>query len=297
MSDATVLINIVLYNPDKDKVLELIRVCSEYQSAKILLFDNAAADAQCLEFTYSEQIILFKSPKNVGIAGAHHYACKMAERENLDFVLFLDQDTQLPDYFLNDMVVEFYQLQKLYPCLSAIGPSWYDSRMNNCYRENNLKRKWFSQKKEEILNLLGANNTIISSGMLILVSALKKIGYPKKEYFIDLVDIEWCLRARLKNFQIKKLNHIQIQHDLGEVKITKNKILKYQKPTRYYYSIRNSFLLFREKQFPFLFRLYILIKNLKEMQKIPFLPEPLESLLAALNGLKDGILSRKGYCK
>ncbi len=293
--DPTVLINIVLYNPDKNKVLELIRVCSKYEHAKILLFDNSV-DYHPLESIDAEKVILFQSQKNIGIGGAHHYACQMAETENFDFILFLDQDTRLPGGFLNDMVVGFYQLQKSYPCLSAIGPSWYDPRMDNYLQENNLKKSWFSQKKEKILNLLGGNSNsiIISSGMLIWVEALKKIGYPKKEYFIDLVDIEWCLRAKAKNLQIKKLNHIQIQHDLGEVKITRSKILKYQKPIRYYYSIRNSFLLFREKQFPFLFRLYILIKNLKEMQKIPFVPEPKESLLAALNGFKDGILSGKG---
>ncbi|MGC1853821.1 MAG: glycosyltransferase [Candidatus Aquirickettsiella sp.] len=291
MSDPTVLINIVLFNPDKNKTLELIRVCLYYKFAKILLFDNARSWL-CMESINTEQIVLFQSPKNVGVAGAHHYACKMAERENFNFVLFLDQDTQLPENFINDMVIGFYQLKKYYPCLSAIGPSWQDPRIDN-YGENNLKKKLFSQKKEKILNLLGVNNTIISSGMLILVSALNKIGYPKKEYFIDLVDIEWCLRARSKNFQIKKLNHIQIQHDLGEVKITKNKILNYQKPMRYYYSIRNSLVLFREKQFPFRFRLYILIKNLKEMQKIPFVPESRESLFAALSGIKDGILLRK----
>ncbi|WP_342220633.1 hypothetical protein [Rickettsiella endosymbiont of Miltochrista miniata] len=36
------LINVELYNPKKDKVLELIRICTEYKSAKILLFDNSA---------------------------------------------------------------------------------------------------------------------------------------------------------------------------------------------------------------------------------------------------------------
>jgi rhamnosyltransferase len=298
MSDATVLINIVLYNPDKNKILDLIHVCSRYHRAKILLFDNTAGypSLEPVDFD-SEKIILFRSQKNVGVGGAHHYACQMAEVENFDFVLFLDQDSQLAGTFIKDMVLGFYRLQKLYPRLSAIGPLWQDLRMDNCPRENNLRKKWFSQKKEKILNLLGANNTIISSGMLIWIPALKEIGYPKKEYFIDLVDIEWCLRARSKDFQIKKLNHIQIQHDLGEVRIKKNKILKYQKPIRYYYSIRNSFLLFREKKFPFWFRFYILIKNLKEMQKIPFVPEPRESLLAALNGFKDGILSNKGYCK
>lgn len=289
--NSKILINIVLYHPDKNNILNLLHILLQYNNVIILIFDNS--ENNNIEFKTDEKIILFKSEKNVGTAGAHYFACQIAEKENCDFILFLDQDTTLYKSFLNDMLVGFNQLQKIYPYLCAIGPSWYDSRVykNELY---NLKKTWTNGIKEKILNSLGANNTIISSGMLIFIPVLKKIGYPKKEYFIDLVDIEWCLRALSKNFQIKKINHIHIQHNLAEIKIMKSKILKYQKPIRYYYSIRNSFLLFSEKQFPFWFRFYILIKNIKEMQKIPFVPKPKESLLAALNGIKDGILLRKG---
>ncbi|MEN9446750.1 MAG: hypothetical protein RJA25_39 [Bacteroidota bacterium] len=293
MPEPAVLINIVLFYPDKNKVLDLIHICSQYHRAKILLFDNSV-DYPFLESLNSEKVILFKSQKNVGVGGAHHYACQIAEAENFDFLLFVDQDSQLPKAFITDMILGFYRLKKLYPRLSAIGPSWQDIRIDNECHENSLKKNWVNQKKENILNLFGANNTIISSGMLIWVPTLKIIGYPKKEYFIDLIDIEWCLRALSKNYQVKLLKNIQIRHSLGEVKIIKKNILRYQQPIRYYYSIRNSFLLFREKQFPLLFRIYILIKNLKEMQKIPFVPESIKSLLAALNGFKDGILARKG---
>ncbi|WP_342146809.1 glycosyltransferase [Rickettsiella endosymbiont of Aleochara curtula] len=302
MSDATVLINIVLYNPDRDKVLELIRICSKYQSAKILLFDNAS-NSECLENINSDHIILFNSPRNVGVAGAHHYACKMAERENSDFVLFLDQDTQLPEEFIHNIISEFYQLQKLHARLIAVGPTWIDPRTYNWYQErrerislrNSLRNLLkITEKKKKIHNLLRLDNIIISSGMLIRVDAFKEIGYPEKHYFIDLVDIEWCLRALSKNYHIEMLKNIKIRHTIGEVKKNKNSVLHYQKPLRYYYSIRNSFLLFGEKQYPFNFRIFILIRNILEIKKIPFVPESKKSLIAALHGLKDGFLSRKG---
>lgn len=306
MSDATVLINIVLYYPDKDKVLELIRVCSEYTSAKILLFDNASADLQSFEFTLTEQIVLFKSRKNVGVAGAHHYACKMAERENYDFVLFLDQDTHLPDQFINNIIVEFYQLQKLYSRLIAVGPTWIDPRTYDWYQERrekislrNILRNLLkvTEKKKKIHSLLRLDNIIISSGMLIWVTFLKEIGYPEKNYFIDLVDIEWCLRALSKNYHIQMLKSIKIQHTIGEIKQKKNSILHYQKPLRYYYSIRNSFLLFREKQYPLNFRIFILIRNILEIKKIPFVPESKKSLIAAFHGLKDGLYLGKNHAR
>lgn len=299
MSEPSVLINIVLYNPDKDRVLALIHVCSHYKQAKILLFDNAPG-RHSLEYTAYENIILYKSTKNVGVAGAHYYACKMAETENFDFVLFLDQDTQLPKNFVKNMILEFYQLQNLQSRLVAIGPSWHDPRTYDWYEKknnefnikNSLKKKLKITQK--INNLIRLNNVIISSGMLLLVKKLKKIGYPKKEYFIDLVDLEWCLRALYKGYHVEMIKNIRVQHSIGEIKQNKNSLLHYQSPLRYYYSIRNSFLLFREKQYPFSFRFFILIRNILEMKKIFFVPESKKSLIAAYRGLKDGFLSKKG---
>ena len=145
MPDPAVLINIVLYYPDKNKVLDLIYICSQYPRAKILLFDNSACPF--LESLASEKIILFKSEKNVGVGGAHHYACQIAETENFDYLLFVDQDSQLPRAFISDMVFEFYRLKKLYPRLSAIGPSWQDLRIDNACQKNSLKKNWVNQKK------------------------------------------------------------------------------------------------------------------------------------------------------
>lgn len=298
MSGPTVLINIVLYNPEPIKVLELIRICCIYQHAKILLFDNSD-DLQLLNNKKSKKITLYKSAENVGIAGAHYYACKLAEKENYDFILFLDQDTQLPEHFVSNMILEFYQLQKIYSRLVAIGPSWKDPRTYDWYQEKNnkftikniLKKKFKITRK--INNAIKLNNVIISSGMLVLVKHLKNIGYPKKEYFIDLVDLEWCLRALSKDYYVEMVKNIQVQHAIGEIKINKNKLIHYQNPLRYYYSIRNSFLLFREKQYPLDFRFFILIRNILEIKKIPFVPESKKSLSAAIRGIKDGIFIKK----
>lgn len=286
MSKPAVLINIVLYYPDKKKILDLIDICAQYENTKILLFDNSE-DTQPFKFDNNKNIFLFKSPKNVGVGGAHYAACKMAETENFDFVLFLDQDSQLPSGFLTKMIFGFYRLQQLHPRLCAIGPSWSDPRF--------LGRQQTSKLKNNLRKILKAPNlshVLISSGMLIGVPTLKNIGYPKREYFIDLVDVEWCLRAKYKNYQVVELADVQMDHMLGEVKLIRNSPLRYRKPMRYYFGIRNSFFLFNDKQISFQFRFFILVSNILEIRKIPFVPNPIASFLAACRGLKDGFLLR-----
>jgi len=280
MSKPAVLINIVLYKPDKNKLLDLIDVCSQYEKAKIFLFDNSE-NSEALD-RVNNNIFLFQSPKNVGVGGAHYMACQMAEAENFDFVLFLDQDSQLPSGFLSDMISGFYRLQPLHPRLCAIGPSWSDPA---------LRRSLTRALKDKFRDLLKApnlNHVLISSGMLIWVPTLKHIGYPKKEYFIDLVDTEWCLRALNKKYRILMLPNVKMLHRIGEVKKLGKFIFQYEQPIRYYYSLRNSLYLFHEKNISLSYKIFILAGNLFKLRKIIFSPTPIKSFIAAARGIKDG---------
>lgn len=283
MSKPAVLINIVLYHPDKDKILNLISICSQYEKTKILLFDNSE-DSQSFEIDNNKNIILIKSPKNVGVGGAHYTACKMAEAENFDFLLFLDQDSQLPVDFISNMLLGFYSLKKLHANLCAVGPTWNDPEL-----EKSLTRA-LKDKLRSLLKAPNLKHVLISSGMLIWVPTLRYIGYPKKEYFIDLVDTEWCLRALYKKYEIVMLPNVHMLHRIGEVKKFREFFYQYEKPIRYYYSLRNSIFLFNEKNISRSSKLFILIGNLFKLRKIVFSPTPIESLAAAYQGLKDGFL-------
>ncbi len=283
MSKPAVLINIVLYNPDKKKVLDLMDICTQYEKSKVLLFDNSEG-YQPFEFDINKNVILFKSPKNVGVGGAHYFACQMAEEKNFDFVLFLDQDSQLSVNFITDIISGFYRLKKLHPRLCAVGPTWKDPERGES------KTRTLRDKIRSFVKAPNLNHVLISSGMLVYVPTLKHIGYPKKEYFIDLVDTEWCLRALYKNYQILMLPDIHMLHRIGEVKKFRKFFFQYEKPIRYYYSLRNSLFLFHEQNITLSCKIFILIGNLFKLRKIVFSSVPMESLIAAGRGIKDGFL-------
>lgn len=286
MFKPTVLITIVLYHPDKSKILNLIGICTQYEKSKIFLFDNTET-IKAFECADAENIILFKSPKNVGIGGAHFLACQMAEEKNFEFVLFIDQDSHLPENFVTDMISGFYQLKNLYPRLCAIGPTWHDPQLKN------LKSRKFKDKLRNLLKAPNLKQVLISSGMLVWVPTLKHIGYPKKEYFIDLIDTEWCLRALYKNYQIVMLSNVCMKHRIGEVKKINKLYLQYEQPIRYYYSLRNSLFLFHEKNILLSYKIFILVGNLFKLRKIIFSPKPMQSLMAAGQGIKDGVFIKK----
>ena len=303
MGKPSILTTIVLYHPDEKQLLALVKVCAQSANTHILLFDNAEI-SDALKEKISDSIVYVQSPANVGVGGAHYYACQMAVEKKFDFILLLDQDSQLPSNFVNDMVAGFYRTQACYSRLAAVGPSWTDPRilkptqnkpthlskqLSGLSRLKHLLKK--NHKLKKLVDLWRNKNKIIliSSGMLICVSALEIVGFPKREYFIDLVDTEWCLRVHAKQYQVIKLEDVWMEHTIGNVKKIGRRHLYYQTPIRYYYTMRNSFLLFSDKQLPFFHRSVILLKSLLQLSKLPFVPEPLASFSAAWRGLKEGI--------
>ncbi|MDQ8039791.1 MAG: glycosyltransferase [Rickettsiella sp.] len=277
MENYKLIVVIVLYYPCEKQLLDLISICRKYFYLKILFFDNTPI-CYPLNIKFSNKIIYFKSKKIVGIGGAHYYAAQMAVKEKFDFIIFLDQDSYLPNSFIQDMLAEFKKFKKIYPHLAAIGPNWHDYRRPK------------KNKKEDLNKPV---TMLISSGTLIAVSAMQDIGFPKKEYFIDHIDTEWCFRAINKGYDLVKVSNVSMAHEIGEVKTVGRWFLQYHKPNRYYYCIRNSFFIFSEKWIPLSSRIYILVRNLFEIIKIPFLPKPLSTCYAVWQGLKDGIRFKK----
>jgi rhamnosyltransferase len=56
---------------------------------------------------------------------------------------------------------------------------------------------------------------VITSGMLVSMEALRQVGPFCEDFFVDYVDIEWCLRARQAGYGILLSRTITLQHDIG----------------------------------------------------------------------------------
>ena len=56
---------------------------------------------------------------------------------------------------------------------------------------------------------------IISSGSLIHIDVFKKIGLFRDDFFIDYIDFEFSVRARLNDFQISLVKDAILYHKQG----------------------------------------------------------------------------------
>ena len=85
----------------------------------------------------------------------------------------------------------------------------------------------------------------IEQHVIILMDVLDNVGPMRDDFFIDLVDTEWCLRARKKGYEIVAINKVMIDHYLGDyaVNIIWHKY-PIHSPIRMYYYFRNAIFLY-----------------------------------------------------
>jgi rhamnosyltransferase len=96
----------------------------------------------------------------------------------------------------------------------------------------------------------------IASGSLLSVEALRLVGGMCEDLFIDLVDIEWCLRARSLGYQSFGVCGALLRHTLGESpRSVGGRKVVHHSPLRSYYFFRNAVWLMRQHHAPFAWKL------------------------------------------
>jgi rhamnosyltransferase len=101
---------------------------------------------------------------------------------------------------------------------------------------------------------------LISSGSLISLSALDKIGKFDEGLFIDHVDTDWCLRTRAHGFRLCGVGRARLNHTFGEATLSMGPGASYRfvlySPERNYTLVRNSIVLWRRPHAPWRWILY-----------------------------------------
>ena len=135
--------------------------------------------------------------------------------------------------------------------LALVAPDYVDERQAvhiPFMRLQGGRPEWFGcTGGSDVLEI----TTAIASGALIPVSTLRAVGGMRESLFIDLVDIEWCFRARARGFRAFGVCAAKLQHRLGEqpTRILGRKLATHS-PVRNYYFFRNAVWLFRQRYVP-----------------------------------------------
>lgn len=284
---------IVTYHPDT-LVKERLSAISK-QVNKIIIVDNTANESttEMLQVLCQNQLVeLILNAGNLGIAKALNIGVTKARQYNYKWALLFDQDSKAE----NDLVANLCTIYSTHPDakqIALIGANY----------KNILKDE---KKSTLIASTLEWREVkrVITSGSLLSLDTYEKIGPFREDFFIDLVDIEYCMRARKYGYKIIKSSKLLMTHSIGfpskHMLFGKTVWTTNHTAIRRYYYARNYVAIQREYG-NYLFSWWV-IKSLKKCIRVSstilfFEEDKLAKLSAIAKGWWHGVTKRMGKYK
>jgi len=288
---------IVSFNSDK------IFRC--YQSVKeqvdfIVIVDNATSDtaiiAKLKELADTDgKLKLILSAENFGIAWALNRGVEYAKEKKCDWVLTLDQDSELPDDAVKNMMSDYERLSDKEK-VGVLGCKYIERQFNNGnYKLQITNYESTTMDKQQLL--FKENNLMVTSGNFVKMAAFEKAGVFEERFFIDYVDIEFYYRVLKAGFKNYESQNVFILHEFGKSEKKFGFHITNQPPFRRYYIARNCVYFFKKFIFSYPYRaLRVLFGGtVGGAAKITlFEKDKLQKYGYILLGMKDALLNKYG---
>jgi len=179
----------------------------------------------------SSKIEVIENTSNKGLAVALNQGVLWAKKLGYSWVLTLDQDTIVGNNMVKSLV-SIYSQCPFYEKIGLIGSNSRSKYSGRLYINCQNSKKDFIKVK-----------TIITSGSLLSLTAYEKAGPFREDFFIEGIDLEYCLRLRKYGYEVllscrPLMTHaagkMEEHHFFGRVILVAN-----HEPWRYYLMTRN----------------------------------------------------------
>jgi rhamnosyltransferase len=282
---------IICYNPDLSELKHCILSITS-QVERIYIIDNTEVDSSLVKLNFIEQetkIEVIALKENIGIGGAHNIGLDRAFNNGFEAVLLLDQDSQPSENMVADLMEGVKRLKEDGCKIATVGPVIFNRDSKQEYEPLINKGKTMSDFIEK--------DALISSGSIILKEAYDQIGGMEQELFIDVVDFEWCWRARSKGYKSYMYKKVKMEHRVGEstFSIFNLLTLTIPSPIRHYYQFRNFIILFPRSYIPKYWKIRGVVEKAIEIIVLPLFVEPRgKRVKYMIKGIKHGFRGEKG---
>jgi GT2 family glycosyltransferase len=199
---------IVNYNGEKytnDCIKSVFK--SSYQNYLVIVIDNASTDnsVKLLE-EFNNKIVIIKNNENLGFSGANNIGIKYALENECEYVLLLNNDTEIDKELIKNMVdasiknnnaiisPKIYYYDEPNMIWSAGGGLNWKKGLSFHYGKDEIDKGQYDQQKE----------IDFATGCCILIhkSVFDKIGFLAEEYFLYFEDTDFCVRAKRAGIKI-----------------------------------------------------------------------------------------------
>lgn len=194
-SDVRIAGMVTLYNPS-DEDLDNIKTYID-DIDKLYIIDNTEGHDNKDRIIEDEKIEYIFNNENIGVASALNFAAKKALKDGYKWLLTNDQDTTFRPGVVNGLKKEIVNVDKN---VGIVTP-WHNTKL----KDKKPKTKYDDP------------HDVMTSGNIINLDIWKKIGGFKDWFFIDGIDIEYCMNLHKNGYRILRVNDLEIDHNLGDL--------------------------------------------------------------------------------
>jgi hypothetical protein len=283
----------------KDDILHCLSTLPRirYANWSATVVDNASTDGsvEAISAAYPGQRLLVME-KNLGFCGGNNRGMQDALARAADYVLLLNNDTELHEEMLDELV----RIAESDACIGAVGAK------NILMDDHSLVWGAYGELRydRDLVRLIGSRQPdgpqytcvkdvdwVIGNGVMMRRSAIERVGGFDESFFGYHEDVDWCERARSAGFRIVYNGHAIIYHK-GFGAARPNAKMPF--PVLYFLG-RNSIMFARKHAtFPQLCKFVTLFFAGLAWWMISAMlrGERLKSYLWLLRGFADGVLGR-----
>ena len=214
---------LVNYNGYKDTI-ECIKSLKnlKYNNYKIIIVDNASSDNSINELNkyVGDNLLLLKSNENLGFSGGNNIGIKYALENDADYVMLLNNDTEVEPNFLEYMInaaesdksigivgckIKYYDNKNLL---------WYAGGQVNWFK---FIGEHFGMREEDNGQYDKFKKISFMTGccMLIKREVIEKVGMLPDEYFMYFEDVDFCVKVQEAGYKIVYEPKAVIYHKVG----------------------------------------------------------------------------------
>ena len=261
---------IVFYFPTEEQIERLKRL----DNFKYVYVIDNTPEGKCDFTQFNINYIPFGA--NRGVATALNMGITSSINDGCEFICMFDQDSEYSEELIKSLYSSYLKLEEKFKHIAVLAPRLILE--NTEWERSTLNLPYYSVPD------------VMTSGSLVRASVFNKVGLMEDALFIDLVDTEWCMRAKKFNLLSVIANEIIMYHPLGIKSIKKcGAGFIISNPKRYFYQYRNFLKLFRRNYIPRSFKLRLLYTRILGLIFLPLnTPKPFRSIWYILMGILSG---------
>lgn len=299
---------IVTYHPDFEELSEVLSSALG-QVSILVLVDNSVDEvyqqrvrelvSSARQSSLECNLVLVSNHGNSGLSCAYNQGVSIARSLGANFVLLLDQDSNLDGHAIWKLLLAYDELWRDRPIGSVscrnvevvrltLGPLVVLERLKSSFQGHQ-----YSRGKLLRLGSCDELTTFTNSGTLIPMTVIEKVGPFCEDLFLDAVDYDYSLRLRSHGYKCVMCQDAEVAHRLGSQ--FKRRLLWHEVQLRVYPSQRSYFIV-RDtlrcartwfRQFPSVVSSFVFFMAVGTLGALALLPDRSQRLGLVLRGLAD----------